>query len=382
MAQRNKHLMKYSTVQRWTRNLKANTALVHLDAFRLWMEWLQDNGGEFKDMDPDQLVAFQRDHKGYGLLDVLQNYITDVKARNLRKNTVRGYYNAVKSFFRHNRAAFPEDVFKPKATRPPVRGTLTRNEIKEIILASNPTYRAVFACMYAGIMGWGELEYWSNHGYSSLMEQLQHGETIIVAWQSGRKLYLNEMPFYNLIGGDALQYLTIYLDNYRPGGPGAIFRNKNGDPLKYRSTRVYWTDRLKQLGFVEEIDEPSHTTRYGKNLHEIRDVARTWWKRGPADVNLAEFMMGHSESLDPNNYEKIYRDQSYARREYRKNLSYMNLVSEDPTQMPVAQHESEMDRLNEVERQLRGINTLMNSDKYGAEFRELIDKAIKEAEGS
>jgi len=380
MVDRNKHLRKYSTVQRWTRNLKENTAQVHLDAFRLWMEWLQENGGEFKDMDPDQLVAYQREHKGYNLLDVVQIYITEIKARNLRKNTVKGYYSAVKSFFRHNRAAFPEDVFRPKATRPPVRGTLTRNEIKEVILASNPTYRAVFACMYAGIMGWGELEYWSNHGYSSLMEQLERGETIIVAWQSGRKLYLNEMPVYNLIGGDALQYLTIYLDKYRPEGPGAIFRNKNGDPLQYRSTRTYWTERLKQLGFVEEINEPSHTTRYGKNLHEIRDVARTWWKRGPADLNLAEFMMGHSESLDPNNYEKIYRDQTYARREYRKNLPYVNLVSEDPTQMPVEKYEADMDRLRAVEQDIKDINTLIKSKKYGPKFRKLLKEAIEDQE--
>jgi len=379
---RNEWLREYESVTRWIRSFKENSRLTVLDAFRLWMTWLEeDYDGKFKGWSPDQLVEYQQRHPNYEILDAAQEYITEIKSRGLRTSTVKRYYSTIQSFFKHNRAALPDDTFRPRGDEAPVIGTLTREEIRDVILASNPLYRAVFSCMYAGIMGWGELEYWSNNGYESLIEQLDRGDRVLVAWQSGRKLYANEIPFYNLIGGDAVDLLRLYLEEYREPGAGPIFLTQRDGAMNYDTARYYWTGKLMKLGYITQPEDADTSTRYGKNLHEIRDVARTWWKRSRADVNLAEFMMGHASRLDPNQYEKIYRDIAYSKREYRKALPYVNLLTEDPTKVPMEQHEAELDELRQFKEKYGPWDEMLEDPGMREALLDLIEERRKQLEG-
>ena len=68
--------------------------------------------------------------------------------------------------------------------------------------------------------------------------------------------------------------------------------------------------------------------RYGKSLHELRDVFRTQWTKAPdrPAPEVGEFLMGHG-SGDPNEYDKFYKDVEWVQDEYLKALPMLQIVS-------------------------------------------------------
>jgi len=378
LKDRHDYLVKFKTVKKWIRNLSGDTPTTYLDDFSYWYVWLRDGDSLFKGFTPDQLVEYQQKHRGYEIVDELINYLHDIKD-GVSTGTISRRDTVVKSFFMHNRAALPEDVYSVKGAVPSTPGTLSREEIRQVILASNPLYRAVFTCMYAGFMGWGELDYWNRNGLDELNKQLERGDRIIVAWQSGRKQYAG-IPFYNLIGGDALDMLVIYREESGKRSDKCIFKTKRSTPLNYSATRQYWMLRLDRLGFIDREKGAETGVRYGKNLHEIRDVSRTQWSRSPAKPIIAEFMMGHKSQLDPNEYDKVVRDPEYSMREYRKALPWLNILSEDPDMIPLEQHEAEMDRLRAVEEAVKPLQGLMTDPQFRRDLSQLLDKTKKRYE--
>ncbi len=369
---RNEYLLKYGSISHWVRNFTGDTPNTYCDEYRWFENWLRDGDSEFKDFTPDMLVAFQKKHRDYQLVDLILEHLHSVKA-GVTTNTINRRDAALKSFFRYNRASLPEDVYNVKGGKPSTPGVLSLRELQEIVLASSPLYRAVFSCLYAGFMGWGEVGHWSRTGYQGLMEQLDSGESVVVAKQDGRKQYAG-IPFYNLIGGDALELLKIYLRDYRKPGDVYVFKTKADTNISYETVRMYWGRKLKQLGFIEQPLDAGGGTRYGKGLHEVRDLARTQWTRSPANKDIAEFMLGHVGQLDPNQYDKIFRDVDYAKREYRKALPWLNIITEDPTKISIEQHEAEMDRLRVVEEAVKPLQELMQYDDFRRDFAELLER--------
>jgi len=364
------YLLEFKSVRRWVRGLGPRSVTVYLSVFGQWWEWVGGRSGPLAGLSPDELVEYQAAHRDYAVKDLVQEWVEEQKHRK-RAKTLRRDYSVIHSFFLHNRAPLPPDIYRPRGGKPPVVGKLTVDMLRRLILASNPLYRAVFTCMAAGIMGAREVLYWSDHGYESLVDQLERGERVVVAWQSGRKKYANTIPFYNLVGGDALTYLKVYLEEVRPPGPGPIFRTKRGDPLTYPALAKYWNRRAIELG-LRPPPSGKITSRYGVNIHEIRDVMRTRWRRSPADVGLAEFMMGHVGRLDPNEYDKIYADLDYAKREYRKALPWLNIVTEDPEKVPRLKVEEELERYRELEERVEAINKLLTDQGFREEFTRLL----------
>jgi len=62
--------------------------------------------------------------------------------------------------------------------------------------------------------------------------------------------------------------------------------------------------RLRKLRYIKGFG--TKATRYGYNLHELRDLARSLLEKAKADnfnVSSAEYWMGHS--VDPLFYNKI-----------------------------------------------------------------------------
>jgi hypothetical protein len=65
--------------------------------------------------------------------------------------------------------------------------------------------------------------------------------------------------------------------------------------------------------------------RYGFNIHEFRDVARSLWSESGANTNVAEFCMGHT--VDPLGYDKIYTlSRDFAVKEFLKAQPYLSLI--------------------------------------------------------
>ncbi|MCB2172415.1 hypothetical protein KQH65_06745 [archaeon] len=318
-------LEKYPTVQSWTNRLSESSKETYLSYFSRFMEWLKKHGGEFKDYTPDQLIEYQKkcdNGSRYDILDTAQRYINQYQARVNTKNTA---YGTIRSFFMHNRAELPKDPgFMIRSKKPPTVGTLTAEEIKQVILSCNPAYQAVYLVMFQAALDHQLFMYWNTHGYQSLIEQLRENPEVIKIDLPGRKKYRNEKPYYSFIGRDAIEALRNWFQ-HRPENSEAIITNQFGKPIQSYDLKTYWIRHLRKIGIVGKEKGKPHVSRTGKNLHEMRDVFRSLWSRSPAKHWMAEYFMGHS--IDPLEYDKSFRQIEDYKTEYMKAAPYLNIMS-------------------------------------------------------
>ena len=310
--------------------------------FRDFLVWLTENGGVFSELSPDEMVDWQRASPyGYELLDVVQEW---ARFKSGRVGYLEKRYGVVKSFFRHNRVALPGDPgFRLRGDVPPVEGTLSIDELRRILASCNRVYRAVFLCMFQGGMGAGELVYWSDNGLDSLLDQLGR-ERYIKVDLPGRKKQRNVTPYYTFLGRDAIEALKRWVE-IRPDGD-SVFNTQFGTPLSYKTMFTYWNDHQRRLGLIDQ-ENTDKGKRYGKNIHELRDLFRTRWRRSGVETDYAEFFMGHTEAFDRDNYDKISRDESHTRQMYMKAEPWLNILSDEPDKVSREDHELELRRQRE-----------------------------------
>lgn len=321
------------TVERWLGRLAPSTARTSLVFLRKFMRWMGEekspgvlNGGRFAGYTPDELVAYQKEAENsqqYDILDIVQGYVGQL---DLRVKSKKREYSALRSLFAHNRAVLPDDpTFRVRSRHTAVEGTLKLEEIRDMIVSFNKVYRAVFLCMFQGVLGLEEFDQWNRNGWEKLREDLRGDpELIMISFPSGRKL--NPRAFYTLIGPDAIKALKDWIA-VRPPDAEAIFVNQHGRPIVVHSARMYWLRHLEKLGFIERVKNGKKSNRYGKNSHEMRDVFRSQWEKSPAKGSVAEFMMGHQ--VDPLEYNKAFRDEEWVREQYLLALPMLQIMSSD-----------------------------------------------------
>jgi len=322
------------SVERWLGRLRPETARVSRRYFERWLEWLRGQGGRWAGVTPDELVEMQRGAVGderFAILDMVQAYVRRLEGRVGYK---RRFYTALRSFFLHNRAELPLDrSFRLNPTRQKVRGALTVDELRRIVETSTPMYRALFLCMFQAGMGIGEALYWSETGFESVRRQLRSGEPLLKIELPGRKKARFERPYYTFIGRDAVDALRGWL-KVRPDVESRhIFITAKRTPISYTAVQSYWMRRCKRLGLIAKPEGAGKHTRYGKNLHEMRDLFRTRWQKSGAAPEVAEFALGHV--VDPLGYNKAMRDPDYVADEYLKAEPWLNVVSEEPEKVHV-----------------------------------------------
>lgn len=324
-------------VEHWRRRLAARTWDVRKYLFRDFLVWLGECGGVFGGMGPDELVEWQRASPyDYELLDLVQEW---ARGKSGRVGYLETRYGAVKSFFRHNRVSLPVDPgFRLRGDVPPVEGSLTVEDFRRVLSSCNRVYRAVFLCMFMGGMGASEVVYWSNNGLGDLLDQLDR-ERYVRVDLPGRKRRRMVTPYYTFLGRDAVDALKRYME-VRPEG-GAIFLTQFNTPLSYKTMFTYWNAHQKRLGLIDQVNSDKGM-RYGKNIHEIRDLFRTRWRRSGVDTDYAEYFMGHTEAFDKDNYDKIYRDESHTKRQYMRAEPWLNILSDEPDKMSREDHDLEL----------------------------------------
>jgi hypothetical protein len=193
-------------------------------------------------------------------------------------------------------------------------------------------YRAVFLSMFQAGLGGGELRYWSAHGLEDLRRQLRENTRFIRIELPGRKHFRNVRPFYTFLARDASEAVRFYMEE-RPDGQD-IFLTAYGTRLTYPTMLDYWYKRLERLGILRRrIGDTS--ARYGKNMHELRDLFRTRWHRSGADPLVAEFALGHT--VDPLGYNKVMEQPSYVLSQYKIAEPWLNIVSDDPERIAAEQ---------------------------------------------
>lgn len=257
------------------------------------------------------------------MLDLVQEHVDGLDLRYSSKQTT---YRAIRSFFAHNRADLPKDLhYKIRSDKEPVKTTLTLQDVKDVLLSSNKTYRAIFISMFQGGMDLSAFEYWNSNGWESMKKQLRGDPETIKIDLPGRKKRRNKQGFYTFIGTDAIKAIQDYLDSgKRPDGPGPIFWNNN-KPVKAERAQHYWLQHLIRLGKVKRETNGTTSTRYGKNIHEIRDLFRSQWEKSPAKGIVAEFCMGHA--VDPLGYNKAVNDDDWTREQYLLALPMLEIIS-------------------------------------------------------
>jgi integrase len=338
------------SVKHYLERLKPKTAQVTESILNQWLAYVKANSEKFRDFDPDQLIEFQRRNPmSYEILDVIQAWTRDIS--HLRRQTIKRYYNAVINLFAHNRTPLPPDPrFAVKNGEANVVGELELSEIRRVIEASNPMYRAFWTCVAQGLMGIGEAIYWSDNGLESLRAQLKAETFPIRIDLPGRKA--NEKPFYTFIGRDAIRELETYF-KVRPNMNGSIFITRYRTPLTEATARRYWNDTMHRLAITPRVEAKTHgersSLRHGKNVHEIRDSMRSRWRLSGADIACAEWFMGHATALDKYNYDKspwispeLFRDQ------YLRAEPWLNILSEDPETVPRAQYQRQVAKVEDL----------------------------------
>lgn len=353
-------LLEYESVRKWLGNLADTTKVTNLYTIKYFMNWIGQDGGKFSRFTPDELIEYQQNtssHKEqYEILDdLLIKWVEALREKNSTGYVTRNYAT-IRGFFKRNRAELPSDPdVNTRGEKETTTPDLSIFEVKEIIGNCDIKYKAVFLLMLQGGMDSAAFVYWNSHGYNSLLEQLSDlpqnkADWVIRIDQPGRKRRRNVEPFHTYIGSDAIEAIQTYLKT-RPENMKelAIFYNDYDNPLNGPNIQTYWRRLLKRRGFIDAPENPSDPgNRYGKPLHELRDVFRTQFRKSTnqPDQTVPEFMMGHG--VDKNQYDKATKDEVWARGEYLKGVGMVQIMTsgEPFGQVPKKDIQDAENRLN------------------------------------
>lgn len=336
---RKKHreLKKYETIKFWNSRLSESGEHRRVGGFIMFMEYLYNVDNKFKNYTPDQLVEYQKDattRARYDILDQIQGWTKSLEKSThpdgepkYRSNSINQAYSTLRGFFAHNRCELPRDSrFALSGEVPPVVGDLTIDEIEQVILSVKPVYKAVFLSMFQGGMDRISFDYWNRNGYKALVKALE-GDPKAIRINFPRRMKIRtkvEKPYHTYIGTDAIDAIRKWLE-IRSAEATVIFTNQFGRPILKDGLTTLWHYSLFKIGVLKKLRTGYSGNRYGKNVHELRDVFRSVWEKTPANTNVAEFAMGHQ--IDPLEYNKACRDMDWTKSEYLKALPWLNIMS-------------------------------------------------------
>lgn len=318
----------WESVENWLGRLGDTTARNYRYNFDLFMKWKTENGGQFSNYTPDEMLEYQRNSNNgtvFDMLDLAQRWILSLNEKT--KNTRVAYLKTVRSFFLHNRCELPRDKsFIIRGDVEPVNGGLSPENIRDMVLASKPRYRAIWLSMFQGALGLEEWDYWNQHGLKDLRDQLRKNPDLVIIRLPGRKKFKNERQYHTYIGQDAIQAIRDYF-KVRPKNEKTIFLNQSGTPLSRDGVQLQWLRTAKRIGLVEPVKNATRGTRYGAGIHELRDSFRTLWSKSGASQVVAEHLMGHVG--DRYGYDKSPQDEDFTRMEYLKASRFLNVMSSE-----------------------------------------------------
>jgi integrase len=360
-------------VKNWLSRLSEGTGVAYAYNFKDFMAYLHDDP-KFGGLTPDELIAHQRSVEKaneYDVLDAVQRWV--LSREGMRRGSKANLMKAVRSFFEHSRMSLPVDKsFRVRGDRPQVPTLLTLNEVKQVCLASTKMYRAAFLVMLGGGLDQASLAYWSDNGWRDLKPQLEREEKIIMVTIPGRKGSKFATTFSTYVYGDALAALKTWV-NERGDGEGPIFTTQMGYPLSKNSLNDYWVRKLKDLGYITPIAKGGgrgkSNERYGRGIHNLRDLFRSQWSKSGASPQIAESMMGHV--VDKYGYDQSFKDEKFAKAQVTKAAHWLNIMSSGTPFALVSE-----DRVTDLERQLEEAKMVQ-----GGRVAELEAKVDKLTEG-
>jgi hypothetical protein len=221
------------------------------------------------------------------------------------------------------------------------------------------------------------LEYVNRNLGDQVIAEMKRGTCPIRLDLPGRKENENDIEgtFYTFIHQDAIDAITRYWDEERGHWP------RHGEPLwtieglrkdsegcfNKAAFESMWLRLLRHTGKIPRKKGPLGT-RYGFNMHEMRDAAATYLhvkaKTQGLDMDCVKFWSGRTGELDPNKYDKFFQDVDWVRTQYELAAPYLNIISKPPTE------EQEVKAMAQQNEQLRSDLTKTQQDlaKLRGEF--------------
>jgi len=281
----------------------------------------------------------------YRLVDVVAKFVREggLAASSSRLQA----YSILRGFFNANRASLPQDRSVRLLGLPSSTGKMTDEDLRKLVAAAKLRDRSWLLVKTLGFMGWKELAYTNLHGHE-VVKQVRR-DIIRVDFPLGRKR--NNLPYYSLFGGSARETLKQFLDEERgrvkPGE--AIWYTKDQEAMTARSFKAVYKGLVQRVGLVPAC-LIGKEKRHGYGGHQTRHVVRSLWHRSKADKDCAEFFMGHGKLIDPNKYNRIFRDDpEWVMNEYRSALPHIDIMNTEATR-EVEKQQSE--RIEAMQRQI------------------------------
>lgn len=388
-----KKIKENKTIKFWNDRLSKTSEQMRMGGFVMFMDYLQNTDTKFKDYTPDQLVDYQREavsYARYDILDQVQGWARSLEkstqpdgAPKYRSSSINSAYSTIRGFFGHNRCELPRDRgFTLSGEIPPVEGDLTTEEIKEVVLSCKTGYKAIFLSIFQSGMDQESFIFWNENGYEALVKALKDNpKAIRITFPRRDKIKRKiEKPFHTYIGTDAIDAIRKWLEK-RPDEVTAIFTSQTKNPINKESLALAWIYRLFKLGIIKKKRAGYSGNRYGKNVHELRDVFRSIWEKTPANKNVADFMMGHT--IDPLDYNKACRDMDWTESEYLKALPWLNIMSGGAEMKRVEDELNEKDaRIEELEAEVARLReSPIDKEAFMEEILEKLAEREKQKKG-
>lgn len=325
------------------------------------MNWLHKQEG-WRTVSPRQLLIRHLEAEdSYEVLDLVQRYVNELV---LRKSSKRKAYSVIRSFFAHNRCPLPQDLsFKIRGDRPPVQSKLTVQDVVEACHAASCRYRSMFLVKWQSMLDNERLIYANLYCSDEVVKQIQMGIHPVRIDLPGRKGNENDTEgrYYTYLGQDAIEALTRYFEDERgwpkKGEPMWIY--PTGKPIGKAGFETAWLRLFRRIGKVSK-DKGPLGSRYGFNLHEMRDAATTFLhvnaKSAGLDMDCVKFWCGQVGELDPLKYDRFYQDTNYVRKQYLIAEPCLNILSQ-----PIASTPQQEEKVQNLEAEVEALKATVSA---------------------
>jgi hypothetical protein len=328
-----------SAVKAWMRRLRSKeTQEKWLYLFTRYFKWVREQG-HFTTPDEmlDNKQSARTDKEHYLHVNLVEDYLAE---SDLTAPQKKATYSAVRSFYKHSKAALPIYTLEFRETRAKIttQQPITLEEFRFMMDQAKPREKAMFLCALQCALDRSTLcDVFNFEAWSQICKQL--GSEDHALWDVSRapiKISLmrpkTRTVYYNFLSVDALQALQQWL-TYRETLTGEKMRE--GEPLfiTIRHTPI-GRDRVSNEFTQLAITAGLETKKYGKanevryrfHSHELRDTFRTNCTIAGVNYPVAEFFLGHS--IDKLGYDKSPEvDVEHFRSQYRLVEPYVNVLS-------------------------------------------------------
>jgi len=316
----------------WLDRLDANSRKAARICFRRWFRWLHTRSG-YETISPREIVVRRiTSPDDYEFVDLMQEFIGSLVMRKASKGKFKW---AVESFFMHNRAELPRDgSFKIRGDRPPVEGKLTAQDVRDAYLAASPYFKSIIIFKWQTFLDNARIIYANEHCADQIVQQMQEGRDPVRLDIPGRKENENETEgrYYTYFTKDTIDALTYYFEEQRgwPKKGEPIWIQCNHKTLYSPTMEANWLRLNRRIGKVPRRKGPLGT-RYGYNMHEMRDAAMSYLfvnaKQKGLEMDCVKFWSGRVGEIDPQRYLKFYQDTKFVERQYTIAGPYLNIIS-------------------------------------------------------